>query len=218
MNPQHPSRLAQWVHNAERMLVGIATVARSTLGGHRWESLIESTMEFLGLRTLTPTQAQALAARMNQELTGFVAACAEQRRALGGVRRLFNRGNSMLVVTSLEKLRAMTDQLDGVLTEYTRMSQPGNAAAQPVPGASVPGIPAAPPRLPNLSAGDTTTFAKHLRGVYAHAIIMAQHAQTSLNGSPATNTYAVTSAVAAIHLLVRWLHERTGDLRTQMHM
>lgn len=209
------SRIVKWIHHAEGMLVKMSEVARTTLGGYRWETVIESTLEFLGLHMLTATQAQALSARLNQELSGFVSASNEQMTVLGTFGRFLSRGDPVLVLSSLEKLSAMTGRLDEVLNEYTRVNQPGGVS--PLSTAGLPATAAPPlPKLPVLNGVDARNLAKELRGVYAHAVQLAEHAQKSVSGPHATNPFSVTSAVAGIHILVRWLRERETDLRGKL--
>jgi hypothetical protein len=201
------------------MLAGMAGIAQSTLGDPRWESLLESTLEFLGLRPLGAIQAQALVPRLKQELSAFIEACGEQMKTLGGMGWLRNRrirANPMFVATSLAKLDAMTDRLDAILREYERLQHPGRAASSTPPSAAIP--PSGPPlTLSQVTGRQADTLAREMRGVYWHAMQMAQHAQRSIGGTRANpSPYAVTNAVAGTHILVQWLRQRSEAIRRQM--
>lgn len=211
----------KWIQHIENLIGGMATAVKMSLGHHQWEGLVEGTLQFLGLRSLTPAQAQIIAERLSLELSGFIGVCTEQAHELTSRFGFLNRGNPVLVISSLERLRAMADRFDDVLAEYSRAVRPGGLntpPAIPVPPIPSPAaLAAAPTQIPSLKGRRVKESAHDLRLVYLHAIQMAQHAQKSIGGANASNPFAVSSAIAGTHLLVQWLRQQEAELRQKMH-
>jgi hypothetical protein len=222
---------SKWARRIEQMLFRLADIGQRTVGIARWERLLEGALAFLGVRSLTATQAQLLAGHLHEVLNRLIAVCHEQNRALKvrtlhvpltGIYRSWGGPDCDILQASLQGMAGIMAQLDAVLDEYAHLIQPATApTALPahLPDAGTMPPWAADTRPVTLSfnaGGKCRKVGRELYFMNLRAARIATHIQQSISGPHESNSFAITGAVAGLHMLAGWMRHHEAHIREQL--